>query len=157
MNNSEESEKAKCTEKCGIKWKLKLEGYKHCLEAKMKKKLNVHSLRENHIEFIENNKLVLKSRQRFSTLPKMINYDNVTKQNIKNIIQIGHNHPYTILITGGSESWKTKRFLNLVKEKNDDDFSVINKIYLLKIHMKQSIISTVFITKSVSLYQKMLD
>ena len=70
----------------------------------MKKKLNVHSLRENHIEFIENNKLVLKSRQRFSALPKMINYDNVTKQNIKNIIQIGHNHPCTILITGGSES-----------------------------------------------------
>ena len=38
MNNSDESEKAKCTEKYDIKWKLNLEGYKHCLEAKMKKK-----------------------------------------------------------------------------------------------------------------------
>ena len=59
---------------CVIKRKLKLEEYKHCLEATQlenkinqleKNKLNVNILRENHKEFIKNSKFILKSQQRF--------------------------------------------------------------------------------------------
>ena len=37
-------------------------------------------------------------------------------------------HPYRILIIGGSESGKTNALVNLIKEQNKDD--VIDKIYL---------------------------
>ena len=37
-------------------------------------------------------------------------------------------HPYRILIIGGSESGKTNTLLNLIKEQDSDNF--IDKIYL---------------------------
>ena len=39
-------------------------------------------------------------------------------------------HPYRILIFGGSESQKTNTLLNLIKQQNDDDYNTIDKIYL---------------------------
>ena len=69
--------KEKGTKKCVIKLKLKFEDYKHCLEATQfenktnqlgKNKVDVNSLRENHKEFINNNRLMLKSKQRFISL-----------------------------------------------------------------------------------------
>ena len=61
----------------------------------------------------------------------MINYDDVMKENIKdqNWLQIP-NHPYRILIIGGFGSGKTNALFNLIKIKDDDDYSIINKIYL---------------------------
>ena len=63
----------------------------------------------------------------------MINYDDVMKENIKdhnpNWLQIP-NHPYRILIIGGSGSGQTNALFNLIKIQDDDDFSIINKIYL---------------------------
>ena len=64
----------------------------------------------------------------------MISYDNVTKENIKhyypNWPQI-LDHPYRILIIGGSGSGKINALLNLIKKKQDDgDYSIIDKIYL---------------------------
>ena len=58
----------------------------------------------------------------------MINLDSITNENNKT-----HNekwpyipdHPYRILIIGGSGSGKTNTLLNLINEQND-----INKIYL---------------------------
>ena len=58
----------------------------------------------------------------------MINLDSITNKNNKK-----HNekwpyipdHPYRILIIGGSESGKTNTLLNLINEQND-----IDKIYL---------------------------
>ena len=58
----------------------------------------------------------------------MINLDNITNENNKE-----HNekspfipdHPYRILIIGGSGSGKTNALLNLIKEQDD-----IDKIYL---------------------------
>ena len=58
----------------------------------------------------------------------MINFDNVIKENIKE-----HNpnqpripdHPYRILINGGSESGKRNSLFNLISQQPD-----IDKIYL---------------------------
>ena len=58
----------------------------------------------------------------------MINFDDVKGENIKNQ-QLNKpqipDHPYRILITGGSGSWKTKVSLNLINHQPD-----IDKIYL---------------------------
>ena len=58
----------------------------------------------------------------------MINFDDVTGENIKNQQsnkpQIP-DHPYRILIIGGSRSEKTKVSLNLINHQPD-----IDKIYL---------------------------
>ena len=57
-----------------LKRTLKLEDYKHCLEATPlenkinhlgKDNLNVDDFQENYKEFIKNNKLILKTKQRF--------------------------------------------------------------------------------------------
>ena len=62
----------------------------------------------------------------------MINYDDVTKENINNHnlnwLQIP-DYPYIILIIGGSGSGKTNASLKLIK-KQVDDYSFIDKIYL---------------------------
>ena len=62
---------------------------------------------------------------------KMINLDSITNENNKK-----HNekqpyipdHPYIIIIIGGSGSGKTNTLLNLIKEQ--DYHEVIDKIYL---------------------------
>ena len=68
----------------------------------------------------------------------MIYFDDVIKENIKehnpNWQQIP-DHPYRILIIGGSGSGKTNSLFNLINQQPDND-----KIYLYaKIHMKQNI------------------
>ena len=77
----------------------------------------------------------------------MINYDNVTKENIKdhnpNWPQIP-DHLYRILMIVSFESGKTNTLLNQIKQQDDDDYSVIDKIlriqneakyqYLIKKH-----------------------
>ena len=58
----------------------------------------------------------------------MVNFDDVTKENINednpNWSQIS-NHPYRILIIGGSGSRKTNELLNLIKQQ-DDDYNIID-------------------------------
>ena len=66
----------KGTEKCFIKRKLEFKDYENCLKATQlenkinqleKQKVNTESLRENLNEFIKNNKLILKTQQRFKS------------------------------------------------------------------------------------------
>ena len=68
----------------------------------------------------------------------MINFDDVVKENIKeqNLYwpQIP-DHPYRILITGGSGSGKIDSVFNLINKQPDID----NFFYMVKIHMKQNI------------------
>ena len=66
--------KAKNTKKCVIKRKPKFQDYKNCLEAaQSESKLNhfeknrtgVGSLKQDQKQFLKNNKLILKTKQRF--------------------------------------------------------------------------------------------
>ena len=75
-------------ENCVVKRKLKFEDYKHYLEeTQLEKKindleqnhLNVDSLRENHKEFIKNNKLILKLQQRFTNEKHNVFTEDVNK------------------------------------------------------------------------------
>ena len=70
------------------------------------------------------------------TIQKMINYNDVTKENIKD-----HNAnwpripdgPCRILLIGGSGSGKTDALLNLIyliKQQDDDNCSAVDKICL---------------------------
>ena len=67
-------------------------------------------------------------------MQKVIKFDDVTKEYIKE-----HNsnwpkipdHPYKILICGDSGSGKTNSLFNLISHQPN-----IDKIYMLKIHMK---------------------
>ena len=58
---------------------------------------------------------------------RTINYDNVTKR--KHRLR-SPDHPYRTLIIGGSGSVKTNAVPNLIKQQDDDDYSIIDKIYL---------------------------
>ena len=58
----------------------------------------------------------------------MINLDSITNENHKELNEKWPyipNHPYRILITGGSGSGKTNVLINLINEQHD-----IDKIYL---------------------------
>ena len=59
--------------------------------------------------------------------------DDVTKENINehkpNLPRI-YDHPYKTLIFGRSGSGKTNALLNLIKQQDNDDYSVVDKIYL---------------------------
>ena len=73
-DDGSEGKKVKCTKRCVIKRNFKFENYKNCLEATQlnnkinypeKNEINLESLKEDHKEFIKNNKLILKTQQRF--------------------------------------------------------------------------------------------
>ena len=52
----------------------------------------------------------------------MINYEYITKEKTQNP------HPYRILIIGDSGSGKTNTLINLIKQQNDDDYNIVDKI-----------------------------
>ena len=74
--------------KCVRKRKLKLKIKKNCLDANQfekernyleKNKLPVDILRQNHEEFIRNNRLTLKSQQRFGSKKHIVFSEEVNK------------------------------------------------------------------------------
>ena len=97
-DDCQEDKKAKGTKKCVIKRRLKSNDYK---------------------DFPLNNDIMLKSQQRF----KSEKHDVYTEE--VNIWRYIPDHPYRILIVGGSRSGKTNTLLNLINNQ--------------KIHMKQNI------------------
>ena len=60
-------------------------------------------------------------------------YKRKRKKHNPNCLQLS-DHPYRILIIGGSGSGKTNTLFNLINQQQN-----IDKIYMLKIHSKQSI------------------
>ena len=67
----------------------------------------------------------------------MINFDDVTKGNTskhKLWLQIP-DHIYRIFITGGSGSGKINALVNLIKQQQDHDYGIDDKIYL---HVKDT-------------------
>ena len=87
-----EDKKAKGTKMCIIKRKLKFRDHKGYLEAtqldnkinqlkinQLKNKVNVDSLKQDHKEFIKNNKLILKTQQRFKSKIHNVFTEDVSK------------------------------------------------------------------------------
>ena len=66
----------------------------------------------------------MKKKQLNATIQKIINFDDVIKENIKehnpNCPQIP-DHPYRILILGGSGSGKKNSLFNLISQQPDID------------------------------------
>ena len=76
IDDGSEDKKAKGTKKRVIKIKLKFENHKICLEATQvenkannqeKNKTDIDPIKENHKEFIKNNKSILKAQQRLKS------------------------------------------------------------------------------------------
>ena len=64
-------------------------------------------------------------------MQKMFNLDVLTNENnVKQHLKwpLIPDHPYRILIIGGSGSGKTNKLLNLIREQDNDE--LIDKIYL---------------------------
>ena len=92
----------------------------------------MYSLKRNKKEFIKNNNLVLKIHQRLKSERHNVFNEKIneislssngfTKKNIKehnpNLLQI-LDHPYKILIIGGSGSGKTNSLLNIMIHQSD--------------------------------------
>ena len=75
-DSNDEDKKAKGTKKCVIKTKIKFQDYENRLEVAQterkinylrKKQIDVASLKEDQKEFVKNNKLILKTQQRFKS------------------------------------------------------------------------------------------
>ena len=107
-DDCKEDKKAKGTKKCVIKRMIKF---------------------DDHKNYVLNGAVILKSQQRFISKGHDVYTENInTNENI-----IEHNskrpyipdHPYRILIIGGSGSGKTNALLNLINNQPD-----IDKIYL---------------------------
>ena len=75
-DNNDEDKKAKGTKNCAIKRKLTFQNFRNCLEAAQierktnqsrKIKIDLDCLEEDQKEFVKNNKLILKTQQRFKS------------------------------------------------------------------------------------------
>ena len=95
-----------------IKRKLKFQDYKNCLEAAQierkinylrKKKIDVHSLKEDQKEFVKNNKVILKTQQRFKN-----ERHNVFAEEINKIV-LSSNYDKTMQSTDSIEIWNQHR------------------------------------------------
>ena len=75
IGDGSEDKKAKDIKKCFIKRKIKFANYINCLEATqhenkinhLEKKIDIDSVKKSHKEFVKNNKLILKTQQRFKS------------------------------------------------------------------------------------------
>ena len=75
-DNKDKDKRAKGTKKCAIKRNLKFQDYKNCFEAVQIEnninhleeiKIQADRLKEGQKEFVKNNKLILKTQQRFKS------------------------------------------------------------------------------------------
>ena len=91
IDDGSKDKKAKGTKKCVIKRKLKFQDYKNCLEATQldnkikyleKNKMDIDSFicyKRKHKEFIRNNKLILKTQQRFKSKRHSVFTEEINK------------------------------------------------------------------------------
>ena len=120
---------------CMIRSELKFEDYKNCLEAnRSENKINylendntdANSLKENHKEFIKDNRLILKLQQRFrskkhNVFTEKVNKIELSTDNDKRIQSIDSTETYTY----GTSKDKIRRngknkCKNIIKQYKND-------------------------------------
>ena len=120
IDDSREDKKTKGTKECHKK--LTFENYKNCLEVTQlentrshleKNKINIDSIKQNHKEFIRNNKLILKTQQRFK-----IDRHNVFTEEI-NKIALNSSDDKRMESIDFIETYPYRTSKDLVSEKED--------------------------------------
>ena len=90
IDDCREDNKEKGAKKCVIKRKLKFENYENCLGATKlenevnyleKNKINLDSLKKNHVKSIRNNKSILKTQQRLKIESHTISAEETESSN----------------------------------------------------------------------------
>ena len=90
IDDCREDNKEKGAKKCVIKRKLKFENYENCLGATKlenkvnyleKHKINLDSLKKNHVKSIRNNKSILKTQQRLKIESHTISAEETESSN----------------------------------------------------------------------------
>ena len=120
MDDGNSNKKAKGTKTCVIKRKLKSKNYEDCNEATLldniikyseKNGVNTDTLKKDHEEFIKNNKLTLKTQQRF----KSENHNVFTEE--INKIALNSNDDKRIQSIDSTETPACETKINLISEK----------------------------------------
>ena len=120
MDDGNSNKKAKGTKTCVTKRKLKFKNYEDCNEATLldniikyseKNGVNTDTLKKDHEEFIKNNKLTLKTQQRF----KSENHNVFTEE--INKIALNSNDDKRIQSIDSTETPACETKINLISEK----------------------------------------
>ena len=141
-DDSEEGKKAKVTKKCPIKRECKFENYENCNEATLEKnKINVDGHKKGYEEFIRDNKLILKTQQRFKS-----EVHNVFIEEINRIV-LNSNDDKKKQSIDSTETYGYGTSKDLVSEKEEIEWNNIIKPYkkllilmMLLMKIKQNII-----------------
>ena len=95
MDDGSDNKKAKGKRKCVMKRKLKFENYQNCLEGTQfenkinhleKNEINIESINKYHLEFIKDNKLMLKTQRIFKSERHKVFTEEINK------IDLGSNY-----------------------------------------------------------------
>ena len=78
-DNSDEDEKPRSTKKCVIKRCLEAPQTENKINDSEKNKVAVDSLKEDHKDFIKNNKLILRTQQRFRSEKHNVFIEKINK------------------------------------------------------------------------------
>ena len=128
IDDGSEDKKAKGTERCVIKRKLKFEKYKNCLEATElenkinylgKKKIDIDSIKE----FIKSNKSILKVQKRFKSERHNVFTEEINK------IALSSNDDKRMQSVDSIETYAYGTSKDLVSEKEEIKCSNIIKRY----------------------------
>ena len=120
----------KAKKKCVIKRKLEFKNYENCLEAAqlenkinhLEKNIDIDHIKENHNEFIRNNKSILKTLQRFKSKKYNVFTEEINK------IYLSSNDVKRMQSNDLTETYAYGTIKGLVSEKEEIKYSNIKTI-----------------------------
>ena len=126
-DDGSEGENAKGTKKCVINRKLEFKSYENSFEATqlenkinhLEKNIDIDCIKENHNEFIRNNKSILKTRQRFKSGEHNVFTEEINK------ISLSSNDDKKMQSIDSTETYAYGTIKGLVSEKEEIKYSNI--------------------------------